>query len=98
FDLATVLTIAKDKTIGVGVSMGDHYYAQPYVYVSPYPAPKLDPNAPTLQRLPAGGHWHGKDFFGAVGGAQEPRAQEDAHAAATSVISEAIEASKRWLA
>jgi hypothetical protein len=67
FDIATLLTLdaaAGDtaRTIGVGVSLGDHYYAQPYVYVTPWP----HPNAAQLPALPPPGHWHTQGFVGAV--------------------------------
>jgi len=93
FDIAMLLTAAPDKTIGVGVSMGDHYYAQPYAYISPYPAPK---NA-TPPALPPGGHWHSRDFFGAVATADELLAQRDPRAALLAVIDAAVAAGRGWL-
>lgn len=93
FDLATLLTVAPEKTIGVGVSPGDHYYAQPYAYISVYPAPKgAKPPA-----LPPGGHWHEKDFFGAVATADELLAQPDPRAALLAVIDAAVAAGRGWL-
>lgn len=66
FDLATLITLptpkgSPPKTIGVGVSPGDDSYAQPYIYVGPSPYPPVD-------RLPAisVGHWHTKNWIGAV--------------------------------
>jgi hypothetical protein len=66
FDIATLVSLEAGgehaRSIGVGLSPGDDYYAQPYLYVSPYPRP----NADNLPSLPPGGRWHTKDFFGAI--------------------------------
>jgi hypothetical protein len=66
FDIATLLRLdtadGTARSIGIGVSPGDHYYAQPYVYVSPSP----HPNAAQLPVLPPPGHWHTQGFVGAV--------------------------------
>src|SRR5512134_758659 len=67
FDIAILVALEKGpaesaRSIGIGVSPGDGYYAQPYVYVSPYPKPDTG----NLPALPPGGRWHTKDFFGAV--------------------------------
>ena len=42
FDIATVVALDPPgaetaRSIGIGMSPGDHYYPQPYFYVSPYP-------------------------------------------------------------
>jgi hypothetical protein len=65
FDIATVASLdapgaAGARSIGIGVSPGDEYYAQPYVYVSPSPRFERLPDAPAL------GRWHTDGFFGAV--------------------------------
>ena len=88
FDMATLLTLAAEKSVGVGISMGDAYYAQPYAYISPYPAPQ-DAAPPAL---PAGGHWHTREFFGAVATADELLAQPDPRASLLTVIEAAIAA------
>jgi hypothetical protein len=67
FDIATLVALEsgepeRARAIGVGVSPGDEFYAQPYLYVSPYPAPGTD----DLPPLPPGGRWHTRGFFGAV--------------------------------
>lgn len=67
FDIAVLVGLergdpGKARSIGVGVSPGDDYYAQPYAYVSPTPRP----NTGNLPTLPPGGRWHTRDFFGAV--------------------------------
>ena len=67
FDLGMVIALdppgaEKQRSIGVGLSPGDHYYPQPYFYVNPYPAQKgAAPQTP----LPLG-HWHTDGFTGAV--------------------------------
>ena len=67
FDLATLTTLPKataDATgyVGIGLSPGDDYYAEPYFYVSVYPKP--DPAM--LPTLPMFGHWHTHEFMAAV--------------------------------
>ena len=67
FDIAFLVWLEegppeKARSIGIGVSPGDGYYAQPYFYLSPYPKPDTE----NLPALPPGGRWHAKDFFGAV--------------------------------
>jgi hypothetical protein len=67
FDIAFLIALEEGpaesaRSIGVGVSPGDGFYAQPYLYVSPYPKP----DTAGLPALPPGGRWHTKDFFGAV--------------------------------
>ena len=49
-------------TMGAGFSPGDHYYEEPYFYISLYPRPESS----LLPRLPAPGHWHMQDFLAAV--------------------------------
>ena len=98
FDLAVLVGLDEDggessRSIGVGVSPGDAAYAQPYAYVSPYPAPK-DPQLPAL---PPGGRWHTQDFFAAVATADDLLAQEHPRAALLEVIDTAFEASRHWL-
>ena len=98
FDIALVVPLGHGaggpaRSIGIGVSPGDGYYAQPYAYVSPYPAPR-NPQPPAL---PPGGHWHTKDFFGAVATAEALLAQRDPRAALLAVIEAAFDASKKWL-
>jgi hypothetical protein len=66
FDIATVVNFDPGATenarsIGIGVSPGDEYYAQPYAYVSP--SPRFDTR---LADPPKPGRWHTEGFFGAV--------------------------------
>ena len=65
FDMGLVIPLGPDdqdrkRVIGVGMSPGDGYYAEPYFYVTPWPAPKEDPPPPPI------GFWKHKDFFGAI--------------------------------
>jgi hypothetical protein len=85
FDLATSTSFAipggdKIAYIGAGLSPGDHFYNEPYFYVSIYPAP----DSHSLPKLPELGHWHDHEFFAAVATARrvaasaKPQAETDA--------------------
>ena len=66
FDMAFVVELEAQKNgraIGIGLSPGDDYYAQPYFYLSPYPKPA---DTADLPALPPGARWHTREFFGAV--------------------------------
>jgi hypothetical protein len=98
FDVAVLLPLGRGRggparSIGVGISPGDGYYAQPYAYVSPYPAP----TKPELPALPPGGRWHTEGFFGAVATAEALLAGRDPRAALLAVIDAAFEAERGWL-
>jgi hypothetical protein len=98
FDIAVLVRLEEGeaesaRAIGIGISPGDAYYAQPYAYVSPYPAPK-NPRPPAL---PPGGHWHTQDFFAAVATADALLAQGDPRAALVAVIDAAVQTERRWL-
>lgn len=60
FDLGMLVVVASEpdgslaKSIGIGLSPGDESYAEPYMYVSPWPYP--EPSA--LPALNGGGRWH----------------------------------------
>lgn len=62
FDVATLIEVAPQKTVGVGMEPGDVYYAEPYFYVNMSPSPTV---APTSE-LPGGGSWHTHEWIGAV--------------------------------
>jgi hypothetical protein len=69
FDIATVVPVRGDAAgVGIGLSPGDEFYAQPYVYISPWP--RFDAGG-ALPPLPAPGHWHTRGFFGAVATGEE---------------------------
>lgn len=81
FDVATLFSLAPagDGTasaIGIGFSPGDHYYSQPYFYVSPF----AQSGAAGLPPLPPPGHWHTQGFAGAVATAEEIFALDDRRA------------------
>jgi len=93
FDIATVMTFGADagaaaRSIGVGVSLGDHYYAQPYVYVSPTPHPAASP----LPEVPPG-HWHTHGFFGAVATGEQILSLADRRAGTFDFVRRACEIS-----
>ena len=67
FDIAVLLTLGEGEpesaaAVGIGMSPGDTYYAEPYFYVSPWPRPTNR----TLPQLAAPAHWHDKDFLAAI--------------------------------
>jgi len=75
FDMATLVPLGAGepaRSVGVGVSPGDEFYAQPYAYVSP--SPRFEGNLP---ELPPPGHWHTEGFFGAVATGEEILATKD---------------------
>lgn len=68
FDLAALHTYParsaglEPRSLGLGFSPGDESYGEPYLYVSPWPAPR----ARALPHLPRGAHWHTQDFTSAI--------------------------------
>ncbi|MEM8960736.1 MAG: hypothetical protein AAGD38_04590 [Acidobacteriota bacterium] len=68
FDIASLITLDPDvedreaaRSVGVGMSPGDGSYADPYLYVTPWPYPEQ----PELREL-AEGHWHRDGFLAAI--------------------------------
>jgi hypothetical protein len=61
FDIATLIEVAPERTVGVGMEPGDVYYAEPYFYVNMRPA--TDATRPALE---GGGAWHTHEWIGAV--------------------------------
>jgi len=91
FDIAFLVALEEGsaesaRSIGIGVSPGDGYYAQPYLYVSPYPKP----DTADLPPLPPGARWHTKDFFGAVATATDLLALPDPRAGFTKIVDAAF--------
>jgi len=91
FDIAILVALEEGRagsarSIGIGVSPGDNYYAQPYLYVSPYPKPDVA----DLPPLPPGARWHSKDFFGAVATATDLLALPDPRAGFTRIVDAAF--------
>jgi len=82
FDIATLVTVAAGadgtptSTIGIGMSPGDASYAQPYWYVTPWPAP----DATRFPALAGEGTWHRTGWLGAVLTGSQIAAQASADA------------------
>lgn len=96
FDIATLVALEEGhaaRSISIGVSPGDEYYAQPYLYLSPYPKP----NTENLPQLPPGGRWHTKDFFGAVATATDILALPEPRAGLLKIVDAAFEEGLRRL-
>ena len=92
FDIATLVSLATGggetaRSVNIGVSPGDHYYPQPYVYVSPTPHLK----ATALPPLPPPGHWHTQGFVAAVATAEQILALEDRRAGLLAFVRAACE-------
>lgn len=94
FDIAIRLALNEERSIGIGLSPGDGYYAQPYFYLAPYPIP----NTETLPQLPPGGRWHSKDFFGAVVPAIDLLALPDPRAGLLKIVDAALKESLKRFA
>lgn len=91
FDLATLTVLPKrggdeGRYLGVGLSPGDHYYDEPYFYVSVYPKP--DPAM--LPALPVIGHWHTHEFVAAVSTAHKIVVQGNPMAAADDFLRRSV--------
>ncbi|HEY6240765.1 MAG TPA: hypothetical protein VIW78_07990 [Burkholderiales bacterium] len=98
FDIATLVRLDEGggdsaRTVGVGVSPGDEFYAQPYAYVSP--SPRFD--GAGLPQLPPPGHWHTEGFFGAVATGEEILATKDRGRALLAFITGAFEIARARL-
>lgn len=90
FDLAMGIDLEQKKdarAIGIGLSPGDDYYAQPYFYLSPNP----NPGTENLPQLPPGGRWHTREFFGAVATGVELLALPDPGAGLNAILEAAFE-------
>lgn len=85
FDLASLIDLGGGKSIGVGLSPGDESYAEPYLYVSPwpYPAPGEWPELPS-------GRWHAEGFTAAVLTATQIVAAEDQAGLASGFLRSAV--------
>jgi hypothetical protein len=98
FDIATLVSLeegspANARSIGVGASPGDEYYAQPYFYVSPWP--RFD--GEKLPDPPAPGHWHTEGFFGAVLTGEDILAMKDRGRGLMSFITSAFDIGRKRL-
>ncbi|HEV7922258.1 MAG TPA: hypothetical protein VGR02_15845 [Thermoanaerobaculia bacterium] len=68
FDIATLIPLGGERTIGAGMSPGDAAHPEPYYYVTPWPYPPPE----TLPPLSAG-RWNTHHWVGALLPAAEPR-------------------------
>src|SRR5687767_15146450 len=91
FDIATLMSFGGGREVGVGLSPGDHYYAQPYFYVNGHPVPDRS----ELPQLPAGRMWHRRDWTGAVLTGDALVAAGDQDAAAREFLEAAVGALSR---
>jgi hypothetical protein len=87
FDLDTLVMLAPGRTTGVGFSPGDHFYDEPYFYVSLYPGPDIA----TLPPLPAIGRWHADQFTAAVATARRIVAAKDQNRDVEAFLRAAVE-------
>ena len=79
FDLDTVIDLGSERTLGFGLSPGDEFYAEPYLYV----LPSGFAEGPEPPRLEAPAEWRTKDWTGAVlRGSEVAKLAPDAQAAA----------------
>lgn len=81
FDLDCLTSISNGgvgttPTMGAGFSPGDHYFDEPYFYVSLYPRP----DSSLLPSLHALGHWHMQDFLAALAPASRILARKERQA------------------
>ncbi|MFL6290630.1 MAG: hypothetical protein ACJ759_07020 [Thermoanaerobaculia bacterium] len=60
FDIATLISLAGERSIGIGVVPGDSWKTEPYVYVTPWPYPEAG-GLPPLE----GGNWNTEGWTGA---------------------------------
>jgi hypothetical protein len=69
FDIATLISLDADKTVGAGMEPGDIYYDQPYFYVNANPPPW---GSELPQTLKGHGEWHTQEWLGVVLPASNP--------------------------
>ncbi len=93
FDLDTLVTLAPDRSTGIGFEPGDHHYDEPYFYVSIYPAPDVA----TLPALPTIGHWNTRHFTAAVATATRVCAATDQGGAVVEFLRVAVDAAIKAL-
>jgi glutathione S-transferase len=60
FDVATLISLEGERSIGIGVVPGDSWKAEPYVYVTPWPYPQ-GAELPPMD----GGSWNTEGWTGA---------------------------------
>ena len=102
FDIASLKTLEQDdsgaplRTVGVGLSPGDHTFDEPYFYVLPWPAPEPE----GLPEFEGPGRWHTDGWVGLVLTATdvaEVGAEPDQHAATRAFFTGGIVAAETVL-
>jgi hypothetical protein len=93
FDIATLIKLGDEKSIGVGLSPGDRSYDEPYWYVGPWP----HPTAEHWPSLDGGGRWHTDGFLAAVLPADDFVRENNQPKRLSEFLSSAISASKLLL-
>jgi hypothetical protein len=93
FDLDSLVELGPGRTTGIGFSPGDHFYDEPYFYVSLYPAPDVA----SLPPLPAIGHWHADRFTAAVATASRIGEAKDQYGEVEAFLHAATEATIKAL-
>jgi hypothetical protein len=73
FDFDCPVGLGRDRTMGVGFSLGDEFCDEPYFYTSMWPEPSI----PGLPLLPAMAHWHTYKFLAAMAPAHKILAAHD---------------------
>lgn len=96
FDIASLIQVDKERSIGVGLSPGDGAYAEPYYYINLWPYP--DPKKTNLPALTSGGNWHTQGWVGAVLKASDFVSDKNQQDKVSSFIREAILHSRNLLA
>jgi hypothetical protein len=98
FDLATQtsfpVAVGATAYVGAGLSPGDHYYEEPYFYVSLYPRPEVA----SLPILPPVGRWHDHEFTAAIAPASNILAAQDRGDAVDFFLAVAVDATIERLA
>ena len=91
FDIATLITVGDERTVGVGLEPGDESYDEPYLYVNMSPRPRA--RAVSAVPLAGEGSWHTEGWIGAVlpGSRLRPDAEAQ-EAQATAFIESAVAA------
>jgi hypothetical protein len=64
FDIGTLIRVAPDRTIGIGMEPGDDYYDEPYFYLNMSPQPSA--SRAKSRPLWGDGSWHTNEWVGAV--------------------------------
>lgn len=92
FDIATAVGLEEGdpehaRSVGIGLSPGDEFYPQPYVYLGP--SPPLQ--AGDLPALPRPGRWHTSGFVGVVATGEEILRLSDRHRELLAFLAGALE-------